>query len=210
MEHWENPCADGSLQNLRKIWDWDELRKVWRRNWSVLPRRTSQFPNVSQGSLGKMIFGLARTNPNIWARTNPNIWRDLLSQGVTVWHNTSVALIVKANYSQKALWLESDIIIILKAKGEGMFCHFFFFPNASSTTALFQHHHGAHEDEILVTIIVTLTISRWWWCWSDYNERLTVHWPLSLRKWSKPFLQSISFPKLHLHSHLLQAGWPNK
>ena len=75
---------------------------------------------------------------------------------------------------------------------------------------LYQHHHGAHEDESLVTIIVTVTISRWWWCWSDYNERLTVHWPLSLRKWSKPFLQSISFPKLHLHSHLLQAGWPNK
>ena len=129
MEHWENPCADGSLQNLRKIWDWDELRKVWRRNWSVLPRRTSQFPNVSQGSLGKMIFGLAGTNPNIWARTNPNIWRDLLSQGVTVWHNTSVSLIVKANYSKKAFWLESDIIIIFKSTPPWCswgweFCHF--------------------------------------------------------------------------------------
>ena len=31
--------------------------------------------------------------------------------------------------------------------------------------------------------------SRWPWCWSDYDERLTVHWPFSLRKWLKPFLQ---------------------
>ena len=31
--------------------------------------------------------------------------------------------------------------------------------------------------------------SRWPWCWSDYDERLTVQWPLSLRKWLKPFLQ---------------------
>ena len=152
-------------RNWEKISDWEELIKVWRRNWLVLDRRTSRFLNVSitdtsQSQSQRRVTRQdhicdCENQPRYLREPNQNIWRNLLSQG-----------------------------------------------------SLFSR------------------TSRWPWCWSDYDERLTVHWPFSLRKWLKPFLQctvspqwgfsestvgaiwSISFPILH--NHLRRTRWPNK